>query len=163
MYKIKLLILLLPSLLISCTTTHIQDNNLEFKLGYVGGEFNGLILSNLLESNLSSLGLKNEKSNYEIEASIDHSSSVYITNIDNTSDREKIVSQLTVKVLNKKDECVAYQYKESISQFYIYASNEKFISNQQATEEIKFNNTEGLVREFVNQLAYAEISCDKYE
>lgn len=163
MSKIKLLILLLTSFLFSCTTSYIKENNLNFKLGYIGGEYDGLILSDILESNLNSYGVKDEGSNFEIKATISHNSDIYITNIDNTSDREKIVSYLEVQIINKKSGCVAYKHNDNIAQFYIYASSEKFISNQKAAQQIKFINTENLVRRFMNKIIYAKMDCNQYE
>ena len=40
---------------------------------------------------------------------------------------------------------------KNVSQFYIFASSDKFISNKTAVEEIKFENTENiLVKKFIN-------------
>ena len=43
-----------------------------------------------------------ENSNYEIQADISHSQSLYVTNIDNTSEREKIDSSLNAKIFDKE-------------------------------------------------------------
>ena len=45
-------------------------------------------------SYLYSQGIYNESSQYEIKANISHETDIYITNIDNTSDREKITSTI---------------------------------------------------------------------
>ena len=50
-------------------------------------------LKNYLISSLKNLIYMIKNSNFEIQASINHSSNLYITNIDNTSDREKIIIQ----------------------------------------------------------------------
>ena len=52
MFKIKLLILLPISLLvIACTKNPQSQNKVSYSLGYVGGEYDGLVLKNLLTNN----------------------------------------------------------------------------------------------------------------
>ena len=98
-------------------------------------------------------------SNYEIRSSIGHSTGVYITNIDNTSNRESITTKLAVIIYDKELNCTAYSYNNRIYQFYIYASNEKFISNKTALKKIKNENTEELVKRFTNALMNENIKC----
>ena len=52
-----------------------------------------------------------------------------------------------------------YEYNNKINQFYIYASGEKFISNTTALKKIKSENTEELVKGFINTLIYENIEC----
>jgi transcriptional regulator CtsR len=40
----------------------------------------------------------------------------------------------------------------NVSQFYIYASSDKYLSNQAAVKKIKKDNTESSVRQFINKL-----------
>ena len=98
-------------------------------------------------------------SRYEIKSNIGHSTGVYITNIDNTSDRESITSKLALIIYDKELNCTAYSYNNSIYQFYIFSSNEKFISNKTALRKIKNENTEELVKKFINTLMYENIAC----
>ena len=128
MYKIKLLILLLISInIISCSQKNL-NNNISYSIGYIGGEYDGLILSNLLTTYMQSSNIYDQTSRYELEASISHNTDVFITNIDNTSDRENITSDLSIKIIDKRFKCEAFLYNDQLSQFYIYASSEKFMS-----------------------------------
>ena len=160
MYKIKLLISLLISLIVlSCTSTNKSQNNNKYSLGYVGGEYDGLLLYNNMDAHLTSYGMLDNNSRYEIRSSIRHSTGVYVTNIDNTSNREAITSELVLTIYDKKLKCNAYNYKKRAYQFYIFASNEKFISNKTALRKIKNENTEELVKKFINALMYENVEC----
>jgi len=162
MSKIKLLILLLTSIyLIGCVDQKFERNNLDFQLGYIGGEYDGLQLSKQLKSNLQNFNLLNSNSPLIIEASIKHQASVFITNIDNTSEREKIISELSVKIYDQSLECYAYTYNNEVNQFYIYAPANKFISNKSAVKKIKKTNTDRLIKDFINQLLYAKLNCEQ--
>ena len=102
MFRIKLLILFLISCLsISCTNKK-EEYNFKMSVAYIGGEYEGLILSNQLKSQLNNLGMLSESSRYEVQANISHSQNLYITNIDNTSDREQIDSNVSIKIFDKK-------------------------------------------------------------
>ena len=67
-----------------------------------------------------------------------------------------------MKIYNKKDDCYVYEATKNISQFYIFASNDKFISNQKALEKIKFDNTEELIKKFINKIFYLELECNLF-
>ena len=86
---------------------------------------------------------------------------LYITNIDNTSDREKLDSSVNIKIFDKELNCFTYFYSETISQFYVLASSDQFISNSTAVEEIKFENTEYLVKKFINSLSENAFVCNE--
>ena len=160
MYKIKLLILLLISIFfISCTSNKIQDSQNKYALSYIGNEFDGLLLENLIMNHMKSLNLYDPLSDFEINLSISHSSGVYITNIDNTSDREKITSSSTFKIVDKKNGCVAYSENITTSQFFIYAPSDKFLSNQAAAKKIKQKNTEEIVRKIILNLKSQNFEC----
>ena len=159
MFKIKLLILFLISCLtISCTNKK-EENNFKMSVAYIGGEYEGLILSNQLRGQLNNLGMLDESSRYEIQANISHSQNLYITNIDNTSDREQIDSYVDIKIFDKKLNCITYNYDETISQFYVLAKSDQFISNNIAVEEIKIDNTEYIVMSFINSLTEGSFVC----
>ena len=95
MFKIKLLILLLISLfVVSCMKSDMGENSEKFSIAYIGGEYDGLILKNTITSYLRGQGAFSPDSPYMIKASIQYDEDVYITNIDNTSDRTRVDSSL---------------------------------------------------------------------
>jgi len=161
MSKIKLSILLLiNSLIFSCTNNQINYSNQKYSVAYIGGEYDGLLLKNYLKSGLESLDIYDQNSKFEIQATISHSSNLFITNTDNTSDREKISTTLNVKVDNNENGCQVYNNEINVSQFYIYASSDKFLSNQKAVKEIKKDNTETTVKLLINDLLVTKDKCD---
>tara|TARA_X000000950_G_C13711144_1_gene576236 strand:+ start:161 stop:679 length:519 start_codon:yes stop_codon:yes gene_type:complete len=160
MFKIKLLTLLLVSFfLFSCTENKIQNFNNQYSLDYISGEYDGLVLKNILTSYLLSFGLYDNNSTLQIKSSISHSPTLYITNIDNTSDRVNIESSINVKIVNQKNECEVYSFDKTLSQFYIFADSDKYVSNDKAQEKIKRENTETLVKSFINNLYITEQKC----
>ena len=162
MFKIKLLILLLISFFsFSCTNNQINKSSQKYSLAYIGGEYDGLLLKNKMINNLRGLNLYDQNSPLEIKANISHSSNLYITNIDNTSDREKISTKLSVQINDKNFDCKIFGEEINISQFYIYALSDKFLSNQAAEKKIKRNNTEAAVRQFINKLKKTKHNCDE--
>ena len=162
MFKIKLSILLLTSFFIfSCSNNQIRQSNIKYSLGYIGGEFDGLLLKNYLLHSLKNLNLYDGKSNFEIKAGINHSASLFITNIDNTSDREEIKTTLYIRIMDISADCKIFSDEFEVSQFFIYASGDKFLSNQMAVKKIKKDNTESTVRQFINSLKKINYECDK--
>ena len=152
MYKIKLLILLpISFLLISCKAS-IKNQNL-FDIYYIGGGVDGLVYSNYFQSYLKSYSLYSKNSFYKIETSIGHNNNVYITNVDNTSDREKIDTSITVKIYDQNFDCTVLNYNDSTSQYYVISPNINFTSNNMAVEKIKQNNAEELAHNFVKYLS----------
>ena len=162
MSKIKLSILVLISLVaFSCTNNKVNYSHQKYSLGYIGGEYDGLLLKNYLVNSLKILDIHDQNSNFEIQANISHGTNLYITNIDNTSDREKIKTKLSVKIINKSSNCKIYNDEIDVSQFYIYTSSNKFLSNQTAVKKIKKDNTESAVKYFINKLNYIGNQCDE--
>ena len=162
MFKTKLSILLLISFIfLSCTKINVNHESKRYSIGYIGGEYDGLVLKNLLTNNLSNFGLYDNNSNYKIESSISHSSELFITNLDNTSDRMRVNSLLVTKVYDVKFKCVTYKFNENISQFYIFADSGRYISNNKAEKKIKEENTEELVKNFLNELMKSDNRCRK--
>ena len=162
MFKIKLSILLLiSSIFLSCTKNNVNHEGAKYSIGYIGGEYYGLILKNLLTNNLSNFGIYDNNSNYRIEPSITHSTELFITNIDNTSDRMNINSILSVKIIDKLNECEIYKFDAEISQFYIFADSKQYVSNAVAEKKIKEQNTEELVKEFINKITRSELMCEE--
>ena len=160
MFKIRLLTLSLISLIfLSCTKNNFNQNKTNYSIGYIGGEFDGLVLKTKLKNTLNNMGLYKSNSNFNIDANISHSSSLFITNIDNTSDRMRLISKLNIKVTDKFKNCDIYSFEESISQFYIFADSNKYISNSSAEKKIKEQNTEMLVKDFINKIRSSENKC----
>ena len=80
MSKIRLLILSLTSIfLFSCTSSQ-NGNKIKLSISYIGGGYDGLILSNKLKSHLNNLNMLDDHSKFQIEASISHTTNLYITN-----------------------------------------------------------------------------------
>ena len=162
MSKIKLSILLLVSFFVfSCANNQINNASQKYSIAYIGGEYDGLLLKNYLTNGLKNLRIYDQDSNFEIQANINHSSNIYITNIDNTSDREKINTELSVKIKDNNSNCIVFEDEINVSQFYIFASSDKFLSNQTAVEKIKKNNTESTVRKFINKLKKIDGQCNE--
>ena len=162
MSKIKLSILLLVSFLFfSCAANQNNNLNQKYSVAYIGGEFDGLLLKNYLISSLKNLDVYDQRSKYKIKASIGHDTNLFITNIDNTSDREKISTNLNIRITNIVLNCEIYYDEINVSQFYIYASSDKFLSNQKSVKKIKKENTETTVRQFINNLKNVDDKCDE--
>ena len=163
MSKIKLSILLLISLfIINCSSSNnLPKNNNKYSLEYIGGGYDGLVLKKQLTSMLRGFRSFDQDSKKTIKAEINHEMEIFITNIDHTSDRERVMTTLQVRVYDKELDCVTFKFNDEISQFYIYASSEKFLSNTKAVESIKYNNTEELVKNFVNDLTKIKTGCLK--
>ncbi len=163
MSKIKLLILLLISFFfISCSSTNYQvKNNHKYSIAYISGGYDGLVLKKQLLSKLRGFNSYDQDSKKSIKAEINHNTEIFVTNIDNTSDREKVRSSLKVRIYDEKLNCIIFNFDDQISQFYIYASSEKFLSNTKALESIKYNNTEELVKSFINSLTKIKFGCLK--
>ncbi len=160
MSKIKLSILLLISFFIfSCANNKIIHSNQKYSIAYVGGEFDGLLLKNYLVSYLKNLDIYDQESNIKIHAKINHDTNLFITNIDNTSDREKISTTLFVTIENQESNCQIYNDDIKVSQYYIYATTDKFLSNQKAVKKLKKDNTEAAVEKFINGLLSIDNKC----
>ena len=67
MFKIKLLILLLSSVFILSCSADQKINQVKLSVGYIGGEYDGLLLQNQLRSHLNNLSMLDEKSKYQIQ------------------------------------------------------------------------------------------------
>ena len=130
-------------------------------MGYIGGEFDGLLLKNLMSNYLISFDLYDQKSKFEIKSSISHTSDPYITNLDNTSDRAKIETKLVIDIVDKTHDCNVQTFVRDISQFYIFADSSNYVSNNNAVDRIKKENTEALVKNFINTLNSPSLKCKK--
>ena len=160
MFKTRLLILLLTSILIiSCTKNYNTNPKNKFTISYIDGEFDGLLLKNTLKNYLNANNIYDQNSIYEITSGINHHRDVFITNIDNTSDRESVNTILNVEIINLNNECVLFKDEFSSSQFYIYAASDKFLSNQAALKKIKKDNTEKTVKMLINEIKKLDFKC----
>ena len=104
MSKIKLSILLLISLfIINCSSTNsLSKNNNKYSLEYIGGGYDGLVLKKQLTSMLRGFRSFDQDSKKTIKAEINHETEIFVTNIDNTSDRERVMTALKVRVYDKE-------------------------------------------------------------
>ena len=162
MFKTKLLISLLISFIfLSCTRDTLDREITKYSLAYTGGEYDGLILNNLLKSDLSNFMAYDDNSNLRIEPNISHSTELFISNIDNTSDRMRIKSTITAKIVDIRFKCDTRTFKEDVIQFYLFADTEKYISNSVAEKKIKEENTEILVRNFINKIIKTDNKCKR--
>ena len=162
MFKIKLSILLLISVfLISCTDNQKRFPDHKYSLEYIAGGFDGLLLKNYLLSGLKNLDIYDPNSNYKIKASIKHSSTFYITSIDNTSEREKISTDLFFQVIDTASQCQILNEQINVSQFYIYVPSDKLLSNQTASRKIKKDNTESSVKRLLHILRSTNHKCNE--
>ncbi len=159
MFKIKLLILLLSSILVSCASS-VKVNNPKLDLNYIAGGVDGLIMDNMLTNYLENYGLYDKNSNFKVDASISHNSNFFITNIDNTSERNLVSSTLNITIKDKINNCETYRANNEISQFYIVVSSKQFTSNDAALEKIKRENTKNLVKLFLEDYLFNTYSCD---
>lgn len=162
MFRTKLLISLLISFIfLSCTRDTLDREITKYSLAYTGGEYDGLILNNLLKSDLSNFMAYDDNSNLRIEPNISHSTELFISNIDNTSDRMRIKSTITAKIVDIRFKCDTRTFKEDVTQFYLFADTEKYISNSVAEKKIKEENTEILVRNFINKILKTDNKCKR--
>ena len=162
MFKTKLLISLLISFIfLSCTRDTLDREITKYSLAYTGGEYDGLILNNLLKSDLSNFMAYDDNSNLRIEPNISHSTELFISNIDNTSDRMRVKSTITAKIVDIRFKCDTRTFKEDVTQFYLFADTEKYISNSVAEKKIKEENTEILVRNFINKILKTDNKCKR--
>ena len=164
MFKIKLLILLLISLIINSCSPNILNNNSgqsKFKIDYISGERDGLNLLNKLEGHLKLIDLHDDRSTLLINAEVNNSQDLYITNIDNTSDRENIKTTLKITITDLEKNCEVYRYNNFINQYYVIASSEQYSSNKAAITKIKDDNIEYLINDFISELIYSTLKCNE--
>ena len=162
MFKIKLLIFLLINIIIiSCVNKIENYSDQKFSLYYIDGEYDGLLFKNFLETKLKSINKIDQNSKNVIKASISHSQKVYITNIDNTSDRELVTTSINIKIYDENNNCLMLNYSDSLSQFYIFSSSDKFLSNKTALDSIKHENTHNIVQNFIERNLRKRLYCEK--
>ena len=137
----------------------LQDRRIFQTLNYIGGGADGYLLNSLLKSHLIAIGSYDKNSEYSIDASINHNRAFYITNTDNTSNRDSVSSTLQLKIVHRELECDAFTFKEEVSQFYIVANANVFTSNDAALEKIKRDNTENLIKIFLSDLRKKNLNC----
>ena len=156
-----LIFLKISFIFLSCTRDTLDRDTTKYSLAYTGGEYDGLILNNLLKSGLSNFMAYDDNSNFRIEPNISHSTELFISNIDNTSDRTRIKSTMTARVVDLRFKCDTQTFQEDITQFYLFADTDRYISNSVAEKKIKEENVEALVKEFINKLKKPSKFCKK--
>tara|TARA_B100001027_G_scaffold194855_1_gene150880 strand:- start:643 stop:903 length:261 start_codon:yes stop_codon:yes gene_type:complete len=72
-----------------------------------------------------------------------------------------MVSNLSIDITDSENECSIYKFNKNISQFYVLADNSTYISNKSAFEKTKDENTDSLVKYFINDLNKKENRCSK--
>ena len=155
MFKIKLLTLFLTSIfLISCSKK--VDLKKQYNVKLVSGE-NNFSYQNTLIQYLDSMKLySSTNNNYLIRISPNLSQSVFITNIDKTSDRKKITLSITYnvfKILGSLNvECNVFSQKYKRSSTYLFASGEFNQSNVAADEEVTQNLISLITNDFIDDL-----------
>jgi len=158
MLKIKLLILLLSGVLIGCSFENYLPKE-KLKLSYIGNDIDGLILSELLLIKLKNNDFYDKESSLLLKANIDHDTNYYLTNIDKTSDRNRVRSLLEISIVSQNLGCEVYNYKKGISQFFLVSDSTTFTSNNMALYDIKKENTKNLVQSFVSKYRNANLIC----
>ncbi len=159
MFRIKLLILLLVSLLVtSCSNNQVSNKN-KFYLSEVSGGEDGLNLYNILSGTLRSNGLLSKNSKYKIQSNIRHENESYIVNVNNTTSRTKITSHLEINIIDDEEKCILMSYSDYLSQFYVNAPSINYMSNSRAANEIKLQNTSFLINKFIQKLVNTEMIC----
>ena len=161
MSKIKLLILLLINLILLSCINNQEKKEIKLSIAYIGGGYDGLMLTNQLQKHLNNFGMLDENSKFQIHASISHSYNLFITNIENTSDRERISSSIDLKIYDTDIECYTHFYENDLFQFYVLAAGDKFISNKSAIEKIKMENVDYFVKVFINNLKESDLICNE--
>ena len=68
-------------------------------------------------------------------------------------------STLNITIINKVKNCEIYQSNNEISQFYVVVSSNQFTSNDAAYEKIKKENTENLVKLFLEDYLFNIYTC----
>ena len=137
MFKVKLLILLLTSLAIISCANNKHLNHTKLSVSYLGGEYDGLVLSNQLKKHLNNFGMLDKNSNYQVGGVITHSSNLYITNIDKTSDRERVHSSVVLHIYDSVKDCKVHSYLDDVSQFcYEIIANLKLASGRSKIDPI---------------------------
>ena len=161
MCKIRLLILLLTSIIfIGCNSSkNLQFDSNKFKVAHIKTEYSGLLLSNYLTAYLKSTNNYADDSKFIITGEITHNRKPFITNKDNTSDREQVTSTLQLFVNDNDENCQIYIHKDNVEQFYIYAPSSKLLSNKNALKKIERDNTEVLASRFINILLGLDPTC----
>lgn len=159
MFKIKLLILLLiTSFFYSCT--ELKKNNNKYKIKYIPGGIDGHIFSNNIRNSFEKLGIYSDQEDLIIDINLNHSRDLYITNINNTSNREKITSTVNLKIVDVNG-CALFNKTYITSQFYVITSSQSFLSNSSAINDIKFQNGMEIINKIIPDLIYYEYSCNE--
>ena len=72
-------------------------------------------------------------------------------------------SNLIIEIVDKANDCNIYKFNKNVSQFQILADSSRYISNNIAYDEIKAENTENLVINFINNLDRKKDNCSNID
>ena len=70
---------------------------------------------------------------------------------------------LVIDIVDKTYDCIIQTFDKNVSQFYIFADSSNYISNNKAVDKIKKENTEALVKNFINTLNNTSYKCKKID
>ena len=73
--------------------------------------------------------------------------------------QKEIKTILSSEIIDAQLNCSVFNDETNVSQFYIYVSGNKFLSNKAAQKKIKKDNTELVVRQFINKIKNIDHEC----
>ena len=131
MSKIKLLTLLLISFFfVNCSSTNYQAKNNKYSLDYISGGYDGLVLKKQLISKLRGFRSYDQDSRKSIQSEITHSTKVFVTNIDNTSEREEVISSLKIRIIDTKLNNTITHFKNGNKYLFLRINFKKILCYQ---------------------------------
>ena len=68
---------------------------------------------------------------------------------------------MTARVVDLRFKCDTQTFQEDVTQFYLFADTDRYISNSVAEKKIKEENTQILVRNFINKILKTENKCKR--
>ena len=71
-----------------------------------------------------------------------------------------VESQVIEHVIRPVLDSYRYEYEDNLSQFYVLAAGDKFISNKNAEEKIKEENVDYFIKVFINNLNNSKFNCN---
>ena len=136
------------------------DSSIEILIEDLQGKCPTYNYAQFLKNSLMDVQALDKNSKFKITGKIKHTDDIFVTNIDNTSDRQRVDSSIEILIEDLQGKCPTYNYNDQISQFYVFASSEKFVSNQLAEKKIRSQNTEVLVNNFIKNVIYKDLYCN---
>ena len=84
----------------------------------------------------------------KVDARISHNTNFFITNIDNTSERNLVSSTLNINIMDKVENCEIYQSNNEILTVLYCCQLKSILPATCCLEKIKRDNTENLIKLF---------------